>query len=106
MNTEALLRDLRQQLHDGGLHGCLLVRDLHTGEELGIEPDTQLPSPPWSRSRSRWPRWSASGGASWTGRRCSTYAPGRITTPGPTGLSRFRHPARIAVDDLLYLSTC
>lgn len=31
--------------------------------------------------------------------------PGRITTPGPTGLSRFRHPARIAVDDLLYLST-
>jgi beta-lactamase class A len=32
--------------------------------------------------------------------------PGRITTPGPTGLSRFRHPARIAVDDLLYLSTC
>lgn len=30
----------------------------------------------------------------------------RITTPGPTGLSRFRHPARLAVDDLLYLSTC
>lgn len=31
--------------------------------------------------------------------------PGGITTPGPTGLSRFRHPARIAIDDLLYLST-
>jgi beta-lactamase class A len=30
--------------------------------------------------------------------------PGRIQSPGPTGLSRFRHPAGIAVDDLLYLS--
>lgn len=32
--------------------------------------------------------------------------PGRFTGPGPTGLSRFHHPARIAIDDLLYLSTC
>lgn len=31
-------------------------------------------------------------------------APGLVTTPGTTGLSRFRHPARIALDDLLYLS--
>jgi beta-lactamase class A len=32
--------------------------------------------------------------------------PGRVTTAGPTGLSKFRHPAEVAVDDLLYLSTC
>jgi beta-lactamase class A len=30
--------------------------------------------------------------------------PGRATAPGPTGLTRFRHPVRIAIDDLLYLS--
>jgi beta-lactamase class A len=30
--------------------------------------------------------------------------PGQITSPGPAGISRFRHPARVAVDDLLYLS--
>jgi beta-lactamase class A len=30
--------------------------------------------------------------------------PGRATAPGPTGLTRCRHPARIAIDDLLYLS--
>ncbi len=43
---------------------------------------------------------------SWTARPCWTWRPARVTTPGPTGLSRFRHPARIAIDDLLYLSTC
>jgi beta-lactamase class A len=31
--------------------------------------------------------------------------PGRVSTPGPMGISRFRHPARIAIEDLLYLST-
>ncbi|WFB05842.1 class A beta-lactamase-related serine hydrolase [Streptomyces sp. LX-29] len=106
MNTEALLRDLRARLHDGGLHGCLLVRDLHTGEELGIEPDTQLPSAslvkvPLALATAERIRRGEVDGATPV-----EVQPGRITTPGPTGLSRFRHPARIAIDDLLYLSTC
>ncbi|MFE9394127.1 serine hydrolase [Streptomyces flavidovirens] len=106
MSTEALLRDLRRQLLDGGLHGCLLVRDLHTGEELGIEPDTQLPAAslvkvPLALATTERIRRGELDGATMLDVR-----PGRITTPGPTGLSRFRHPARIAIDDLLYLSTC
>ncbi|TVL91106.1 serine hydrolase [Streptomyces sp. SAJ15] len=106
MNTEALLRDLRARLSDGGLHGCLLVRDLHTGEELGIEPDTQLPSAslvkvPLALATAERIRRGEVDGATTV-----EVRPGRITTPGPTGLSRFRHPARIAIDDLLYLSTC
>ena len=40
------------------------------------------------------------------GARVIEVPPGRITTPGPTGVSRFRHAAHIAVEDLLYLSTC
>lgn len=31
--------------------------------------------------------------------------PGRLTTLGPMGLTRFRHAKRIALDDLLYLAT-
>ncbi|MFE6131698.1 serine hydrolase [Streptomyces sp. NPDC056437] len=106
MSTEALLSDLRRELHDGGLHGCLLVRDLHTGDELGIEPDTQLPAaslvkvPLALATAERIRRGELDGAA------VLDVHPGRITTPGPTGLSRFRHPARIALDDLLYLSTC
>ncbi|MEV0267042.1 serine hydrolase [Streptomyces sp. NPDC050617] len=106
MNTEALVRDLRRQLRDGGLRGCLLVRDLHTGEELGIDPDTQLPSAslvkvPLALATAERIRRGELDGATMI-----DVPPGRITTPGPAGLSRFRHPARIAVDDLLYLSTC
>ncbi|QKV93228.1 serine hydrolase [Streptomyces sp. NA02950] len=104
--TEALLRAMRGQLRDGGLRGYLLVRDLHTGEELGLEPDAQLPSaslvkvPLALATAERIRRGELDGAATLEVR------PGRITTPGPTGLSRFRHPARIAVDDLVYLSTC
>ncbi|MER8072193.1 serine hydrolase [Streptomyces sp. NPDC094034] len=106
MNTEALLGDMRRQLSDGGLHGCLLVRDLHTGEELGIDPDTQLPSAslvkvPLALATAERVRRGELDGATML-----DVLPGRITTPGPTGLSRFRHPSRIAIDDLLYLSTC
>lgn len=106
VNTEALLRDIRGQLRDGGLHGCLLVRDLHTGEELGIEADTQLPCAslvkvPLALATVERIRRGELDGAT-----VLEVPPGQVTTPGPTGLSRFRHPARIAVDDLLYLSTC
>ena len=106
MNTEALLHDMRRELLDGGLRGCMLVRDLHTGEELGIEPDTQLPSAslvkvPLALATAERIRRGEIDGAT-----TLDVQPGRIITPGPTGLSRFRHPARISVDDLLYLSTC
>ncbi|MFE4533710.1 serine hydrolase [Streptomyces scopuliridis] len=106
MNTEALLSDMRGQLRDGGLHGCLLVRDLRTGEELGIDPDTQLPAAslvkvPLALATAERIRRGELDGATML-----DVQPGRITTPGPTGLSRFRHPTRIAIDDLLYLSTC
>ncbi|MFK0202457.1 serine hydrolase [Streptomyces lavendulae] len=105
MSTEALLHDVRRQLLDGGLHGCLLVRDLHTGVELGIDPDAQLPAaslvkvPLALATAERIQRGELDGAAA------LDVQPGRVTTPGPTGLTRFRHPARIAIDDLLYLST-
>jgi beta-lactamase class A len=31
--------------------------------------------------------------------------PGSVSTPGPVGLTRFQHPATIAIEDLIYLST-
>ncbi|WP_256104324.1 serine hydrolase [Streptomyces sp. ODS05-4] len=105
-STEALLRSLRRELRDGGLRGCLLVRDLHTGAEVGIDADVPLPSaslvkvPLALATAERVRRGDLDGGQP------VDVAPGRITTPGPTGLSRFRHPARVAVDDLLYLSVC
>ncbi|MFJ6513203.1 serine hydrolase [Streptomyces sp. NPDC091406] len=106
MNTETLLRDVRARLLDGGLRACLLVRDLGTGEELGIEPDTELPSASLVKVPLALATLERIRRGELDGAMPVDVAPGRVTTPGPTGLSRFRHPARIAVDDLLYLSTC
>lgn len=106
MRTEALLHDLRTQLDEGGLRACLLVRDLHTGDEVGLSPDTELPAaslvkvPLALATAERIRRGELDGAAR------VEVQPGRIATPGPIGLSRFRHPAYVAVDDLLYLSTC
>ncbi|WP_030250826.1 MULTISPECIES: serine hydrolase [unclassified Streptomyces] len=41
--TERLLGELRRTLRDGGLYGSFLVRDLETGDEIGIDPDIELP---------------------------------------------------------------
>jgi beta-lactamase class A len=106
LNDAALLRELRDELDDGGLHGSFLVRDLRTGEEIGIAPDLEFPSaslvkvPLAVAVLDRVHRGELDGAAQ------ILVRPGRVTTPGPIGLTRFRHPARIAIDDLLYLSTC
>lgn len=105
MSVERLVRTLRRTLDDAGLHGSFLVRDLHSGDELGIDPDLEFPVaslvkvPLALATLERVRRGELDGSAQ------IVVQPGRITTPGPTGLGRFRHPARVAVDDLLYLST-
>ncbi|MDK1474616.1 serine hydrolase [Streptomyces sp. 549] len=106
MNTEALLRDARDRLREGGLRGCFLVRDLHTGEEVGIEPHTPMPTASLVKVPLALATVMRIHRGDLDGATMLEVAPGQVTSPGPTGLSRFRHPVRIAVDDLLYLSTC
>ncbi|MEV6283760.1 serine hydrolase [Kribbella sp. NPDC051770] len=104
--TESLIRSLRQNLADGGLEASILVRDLQTGAELGIDPDVQLPSASLVKIPLALATLNRIHHHELDGSQPVDIAPGRITAPGPTGLSRFRHPARIAIDDLVYLSTC
>jgi beta-lactamase class A len=106
MTAEALVRQLRDELDEGGLRGSFLVRDLKSGLELGIDPDRVYPiaslvKVPLAMATLERIRRGELDGATQV-----EVAPGRVTTPGPIGLTRFRHPARVAVEDLLYLSTC
>ncbi|MBE1488269.1 serine hydrolase [Plantactinospora soyae] len=105
MSVTAVLRNARDLLEEAGLHGSFLVRNLDTGEEIGFDADTLYPS----ASLVKVPLAVAVLERVARGELDPTMpvdiAPGLITTPGPTGLSRFRHPARVALDDLLYLST-
>jgi beta-lactamase class A len=103
-STERLLGQLRGTLRDGGLGGSFLVRDLDTGEEIGIEPDIEFPVASLAKVPLALATLERIRRGELDGATAIEVAPGRITTPGPTGLSRFRHPARIAVDDLLHLS--
>jgi beta-lactamase class A len=99
-----IIDELRADLDHGGLRGSFLVRDLDTGREVGIDPDLEFPSaslvkvPLAAATVDRIRRGELRGETQ------IEVAPGRVTTPGPTGLARFRHPARVAVDDLLYLT--
>ncbi|WP_433389523.1 serine hydrolase [Micromonospora sp. KLBMP9576] len=105
MSATAVVRNAQDLLDEAGLHGAFLVRNLDTGAEIGFDTETPYPAaslvkvPLAVAVLERVARGELDPAAP------VDVRPGRITTPGPTGLSRFRHPARIAVDDLLYLST-
>lgn len=105
MNAERVRRELASQLDDAGLSGSFLVRDLFTGEEIGIDAEAEFPV----ASLAKVPLAIAVVSRIYDGRLDGATVievpPARVPPSGPGGLSRFRHPARIAVDDLLYLST-
>ena len=101
-----LIEQVRQTLDEGGLHGSFLVRDLDSGEEIGIEPDLEFPA----ASLVKVPLALATLDRVRTGELDAAerieVQPGALTVPGPTGLTKFRHPATIALEDLLHLSVC
>lgn len=94
---------LQTELAGAGLHASFLVRDLNTGHEIGIDPDTEYATaslvkvPLALATLQRIHRGELDGA---TTLRIKPDGP----TTGPTGLGRFRHPASIAVDDLLHLA--
>ncbi|WP_122816409.1 serine hydrolase [Nocardioides pantholopis] len=104
--TVRLLRDLRAELDAAGLTGWFLVRDLDSGEEIGIDPDAVVPL----ASLVKVPLAAAvldrvASGELSEGRQLRLAGRGSREI-GPAGLTRFRFPATIALADVVYLSTC
>ncbi|GAA1071428.1 class A beta-lactamase-related serine hydrolase [Nocardiopsis exhalans] len=94
---------LHTELDQAGLHASFLVRDLNTGHEIGINPDTpyataSLVKIPLALATLQRIHQGELDGA--TPLHIKPDGP----TLGPTGLGRFRHPASIAIDDLLHLA--
>ncbi|HEX4789203.1 MAG TPA: serine hydrolase [Actinospica sp.] len=101
---QQLIRRLRRRLAEAGLTGSFLVRDLASGREIGIDPEVELPiaslvKVPLAVAVLERIRQGGLDGARTIEIRPETYG-GR----SGVGLTRFRHPAVVAVDDLLYLS--
>jgi beta-lactamase class A len=105
MGVANMLRQARATCDDAGLHGSFLVRDLNTGDELGLEPDLEFPAASLVKVPLAMVTHERIRRGELDPARQILIRPNRDTVPGPTGLSRFRHPATVAVEDLLYLST-
>jgi beta-lactamase class A len=104
MNPEREIRALRERLREGGLAGSFLVRDLNSGEEIGIDPDLAYPIASLVKVPLAIAVLSRIANGELDEAQPIDIAPGRVDLAGPAGLSRFRYPARVAVADLLYLS--
>ena len=80
------------------------MRDLDSGEELGLDPDAVFPA----ASLIKVPLAVATLERAHRGEldltAPITVPAGRVEAPGPPGLMRFRHAATIAAEDLLYLA--
>lgn len=105
MIAERVIQELRGLLKDAGLSGSFLVRDLSSGDEIGIDPDIEFPIASLVKVPLAVAVLEHVQDGRIDGSTMVDVQPGRVTSAGPMGLSRFRHPARIAVEDLLYLST-
>jgi beta-lactamase class A len=99
-----ILRELREALDDGGLRGSFLVRDLDTGDELGIEPDLEFPIASLVKVPLALVTLERVARGELDPATPVTVRPDQVAAPGPIGLSRFRYPATVALADLLYLS--
>ncbi|GAB3126201.1 serine hydrolase [Streptomyces calidiresistens] len=106
MIAERLVTALRAELREGGLSGSFLVRDLRTGEEVGIDPDLELPTASLVKVPLAFATVERIRRGELDGAESITVTPGAAPggTPGPTGTGRFLRPARIAVDDLVHLA--
>ncbi|WP_249998578.1 serine hydrolase [Actinoplanes sp. M2I2] len=104
MSVTAVVREARDALRQAGLRASFLVRDVDTGDEIDLDADVEFPVaslvkiPLAVGTLERVARGELDPATR------LEVAPGRTRTPGPTGLSRFRHPAVVAIDDLLYLA--
>jgi beta-lactamase class A len=98
------LRGLRDDLAGAGLTGSFLVRDLDTGRQLDMEPDVVMPIASVAKVPIVLAVASRIADGSLDPGLVLDVAPGGATGYGPTGIARFRHPARIAVEDLASLA--
>jgi beta-lactamase class A len=105
MNTNRVVRDAREALQDAGLRGSFLVRDLDTGDEVDLDGDTVFPIASLVKIPLAVVTLERIRRGELDPAERVEVAPGRVVTPGPTGLSKFRHPAAVAIEDLLYLAT-
>jgi beta-lactamase class A len=103
--TARLMHELKADLDAAGLRGWFLVRDLRTGEEIGIEPDVRVPLASVVKVPLAVAVLDRVASGVLSEATPLRLEPGRSQAIGPVGVTKFHHPAQIALGDVLYLST-
>lgn len=101
--VQKILADAKNQLEDAGLRGGFLVRDLDTGTEIGIEPDTIFPIASLVKLPLALTVLEMIRTGDLDPARTIELLP-ENRTPGLTGLCTFRYPTKVAVFDLVSLA--
>lgn len=99
-----LERDLRRELDDAGLDGWFLVRDLGTGEELGLDPDVPVPAASLVKVPLALAVLDRIAAGDLDPAAPLPLEPGGGVVAGPIGVPQFRHPVAPALEDALYLA--
>jgi beta-lactamase class A len=99
-----LLRAVEAELDEAGLRGWILVRDLHTGDEIGIDPDARIPLASLVKVPLAMAVLEHVHDGVIDGSEPLVLLPGSNTALGPAGVAKFRHPVTVAVEDAVYLS--
>ncbi len=98
-----VLADVQREWAATGLTGSLLARHLGTGEELGFGADEAWPLASVVKLPVALVVLDAFARGELDPAEPFDLDP-RLTTAGPTGVSAFRHPSRVAAEDLLQLA--
>ena len=107
MRTEArLTREVSDELEAAGLRARIVVRDLDSQAEISIAPDGPVPLASVVKVPIALAVLNRIADGQLEADRQILVEPGRFGSTSPMATSRFRHPARIALDDLLMLSVC
>lgn len=103
MTDAALVRSLRADLARAGLSGSFLATNLRTGAWAGFDVDARYPLASLVKVPLAAAVLEGIERGEIDGAQAVLLDPA-LRTPGPTGTCLFRHPARVAVEDLLVLA--
>ena len=96
--------EVRAMLAEAGLRGSFLVRDLDSGDVLGLDPDIVMPLASLVKVPLAITIAERIEAGTLDPATMIDVPPGDVAGRGPVGISRFRHPARVALEDLLYMT--
>ncbi|ASO18462.1 beta-lactamase class A [Actinoalloteichus hoggarensis] len=102
--TDALNEHLQSELAVGGLRGGFLARDLTSGLQIGFNENAVFASASLAKIPLAVAILDRIDAGVLDRAATVTIAPTPTGYTGPPGLSSFRHPATLAVEDLVYLS--